>query len=90
MRKSLQDKFYKLPHLIKTTPHSGILLREKIFVNFEVLWLSVKVFSTKLGGKAFLVAPGNKLQKFSRLMKDLFSPIRETFAHESFPLYGTR
>ena len=30
--------------------NSGKLSREKTFVNFEVLWLFVKVFSAKFGG----------------------------------------
>ena len=31
-------------------PYSGKLSREKTFMNFEVLWLFVKVFSAKFGG----------------------------------------
>ena len=51
MGKSAGYKFYKLPHLIKTIPHSGKLSRKKSFSNFEVL--SVKVFFTKFRGMVF-------------------------------------
>ena len=39
-------------------------MREKTLVNFEVLWLFKKVFSTKFGGVAYyLVAPVSISQK---------------------------
>ena len=46
--------------------YSGKLLREKIFVNFTVLWLFAKVFSAKFGGSGtFGAAKTSNSQKFS-------------------------
>ena len=39
-------------HSTTNTPHSGKLLREKTFANFEVLQLFAKVFTVKFGGVA--------------------------------------
>ena len=50
MWESLQDKSYKLPHLIKTIPHSGKLSRKK---TFAVLWLSVSFLHEIWGHGAF-------------------------------------
>ena len=61
-------------------PYSGKLSREKTFANFAVLWLSVKVFSTKLGG---VVSFG--IAKASNPRKSYFSPIRESFLPRKFP-----
>ena len=60
-------------------PYSGKLSREKTFMNFMVLWLFAKVFSTKFGGMAsFGAAKVSNPQKFS-LRKSYFSPIHESF-----------
>ena len=59
-------------------PYSGKLLREKTFVNFEVLCLYAKVFFTKFGAWCPLVLQNKQSAKI------VFSPIRE-----SFLLYGT-
>ena len=54
---------------IQCLPYSGKLSREKTFVNFVVLWLYAKVFSTKFGTWRPLA-----LQKRA---------IRETFLHKN-------
>ena len=61
------------------------LLREKTFTNFVVLWLFVKVFSTKFGGVvSFCVAQASNLWNFSP-QKLSFSPICESFLPQKFP-----
>ena len=66
-------------------PYSGKLSREKTFMNFTVLWLFAKVFSTKFGGMAsFGAAKVSSPQKFS-LQKSYFSPIHESFLPQKFP-----
>ena len=66
-------------------PYSGKLLREKTFTNFAVLWLFVKVFSTKFGGVvSFCVAQASNLWNFSP-QKLSFSPICESFLPRKFP-----
>ena len=77
MWESLQDKSYKLPHLIKTIPHSGKLSRKK---TFAVLWLSVKVFSMKFGGMVLFGGTREQSTKFS-LQKSYFISIPEFFSH---------
>ena len=67
--------------------YSRKLLREKTFVNFEVLWLFTKVFFAKFGGVASIVAQVNNSQKFSP-WKSYFPPIFEIFSLKSFVLYG--
>ena len=55
-------------------PYSGILSREKTFVNFVVLWLFAKVFSAKFGGVASFCAAiceGFLPQKFLVIRYDL-------------------
>ena len=37
-------------HCVMYIPYSGKLSREKTFANFAVLWLFMKVFSTKFWG----------------------------------------
>ena len=54
-------------------------------MNFAVLWLFTKVFSTKFGGMAsFGTAKASNPRKFS-LWKLYFSPIRESFLPWKFP-----
>ena len=54
-------------------------------MNFAVLWLFAKVFSTKFGGVAsFDVAQASNLRKFSQ-QKSYFTRIRESFLPRKFP-----
>ena len=71
-------------------PYSGKLLREKIFTNFEVLWLFVKVFIVKLGG---MVSSGGIVgstseQPVKRFLREnfIFHQFVKVFSHKSFPL----
>ena len=81
---------YKRGHVITSSPklsqlpYSGKLLREKTFAIFAVLWLFVKVFSTKFGGVvSFGTAKASNPRKFSP-RKSHFSPISETFLPRKF------
>ena len=51
---TLHGKYFPLSFLLLCSklPYNGKLSREKTFVNFTVLWLFAKVFSTKFGGLA--------------------------------------
>jgi len=52
-------------HVYIYTLYSGKLLRGQTLVNFEVLWLFMKVLSTKFGVWRPLTAPASNLEKFS-------------------------
>ena len=68
--------------------YSGKLSREKTFANFEVLGLSVKVFSMIIDGYTHtLVVVPNNPRKFS-LRISYFHQFAKVFSLESFPLYG--
>ena len=70
-------------------PYSGKLSREKTFVNFAVLWLFVKGFSTKFGSVAsFGMAKASNLLKFSP-QKSHFHQVVQVFSFESFLIIGT-
>ena len=64
---------------------SGKLSMEKTFANFVLLWLFMKVFSTKFGDVAsFGTAKAGNLRKFSP-RKLYYSPIRKSVLPQKFP-----
>ena len=65
----------------------GKLLRGDTFANFKVLWLFVKVFFTTFRAMVSFGGASEESAKVSP-RKFYFPPIRESFFHESFPLYG--
>ena len=68
--------------------YSGKLSREKTFANFEILGLSVKVFSAKIDGHTHtLVVAPNDPPKFSQRIS-YFHQFAKVFSLESFPLYS--
>ena len=70
----------KIPYTLLL--YSGKLVRENTFVSFAVLWLLVKVFSTKFGGMASIgAAKGSNPQMFCP-QKSL---IHESFLLRKFP-----
>ena len=68
---------------IRILPYSGKLLREKTFVNFEVLWLFAKVFSAKFGD---VVSFGGTSEQSTKVfsVKMFFPPICESFLPQKF------
>lgn len=60
----------------------GKLSRDKSFVNFEVFWLFLKVFFTKLGGMASFGGTSKELT-------GIFS-VKIIFSLKNFPLYGCK
>ena len=69
-------------------PYGGKLSREKTFVNFEILGLSMKDFSTKIDSHThtLVVAPNNP-RKFSPRIS-YFHQFAKVFSLKSFPLYS--
>ena len=61
-------------------------LRDKTFVNCEVLWLFIKVFSTKFGGMASF---GGISEHFATAFREnlIFHQFAKAFSLDSFPLY---
>ena len=63
--------------------------RENFLANFVVLWLFVKIFSTKLGSVVFFgTAKASNPQKFLRKNR-IFDQFMKVFSLKSFTLYGT-
>ena len=60
-------------------PYSEKLLRDKTFVNFEVLWLFTKVFSAKFGGVASFGGSSEQSAKVFSTNFFLFSLIHTSF-----------
>ena len=68
--------------------YSGKLSRQKNFANFAVLWLFMRVFSTKFGGGGVAslgMAKASNLQKFS-LRKLYFLTNSQKFLPRKFPV----
>ena len=69
-------------------PYSSKLSREKTFVNFAVLWLYVKVFSTKFGAWCPLGLQKRAICESFLRKNHIFHQFVKVFSLESFPLYG--
>ena len=57
-------------------------------MNFAVLWLFVKFFSTKFGDVVCPLVQQSEQSTKVFFTKIVFLPIRKVFSVESFPLYG--
>ena len=71
-------------------PYSRKFSREKTFMNFAVLEPSVKVFSTKFGGRAvsnYMI--GFSIPRNFSPWNDHFFPIHESFLPRKFPAIYT-
>ena len=69
-------------------PYSRKLLREETFANFAVLWLFVKVISTKFGAWHPLARHRQAIHESFLCENHIFHQFANVFFLESFPLYG--
>ena len=85
----LASFFHQLPYsgkFFREKSFEGETLRDKTFANCKVLWLLIKVFSTKFGGMASFSGISEHFAKaFHQNL--IFHQFAKAFSLDSFPLY---